>query len=75
MFTANSNFPQQNSDKIFTIEESNKPNKRKSISFCMNEDNMKDATFYQNYFNHDIGMAKSNQDPKSEIHKSKDRGS
>lgn len=70
MFTGNSNFPQQNTDKIFTIEESQKQNKRKSISFCMNEETMKDASFYQNYFNNDISISKTNQDPKSECDKS-----
>lgn len=65
MFANPSTFQQPNQDKIFTIEENQKKKKRKSFSFCMNEENMKDAAFLQNYFNSEIPMQQSNPDNKS----------
>lgn len=66
MFTTNASTAQTNNDKIFTIEESQKA-KRKSISFCMNEENMKDMTFYQNYFNNDVSFQKSGEHSKGRM--------
>lgn len=64
MFTTNANPSQPSNDKIFTIEESQKA-KRKSISFCMNEENMKDMTFYQNYFNNEVSFQRSGEHSKA----------
>jgi hypothetical protein len=67
MFSNNSNLPQQNPDKIFTIEETQERKKRKSFSFCMNEETLKDATFFQNYFNNDIPMQQTAPEPKGNL--------
>lgn len=66
IFTNNPNLGQTSGEKIFAME-SNPVAKRKSISFCMNEENMKDMTFYQNYFNSDVPFPKTGEANKSGI--------
>jgi hypothetical protein len=69
MFSNGPNLQQQNNEKNFMINDTQVPSKRKSISFCMNEETMKDASFFQNYFNSDISLKKQTENSKGNANK------
>lgn len=69
-YNTNNNLPSSNlNDKIFVIEETTRQPKRKSFSFSMVEEHMKEPNFMNTYLSDAIPFVKRSTDSRSKLNK------